>query len=72
KRRRIKNLAQINRTLGLALTRTEKLFFINAYGGEGMTDRKKKRLFVHSILTETRRQVIREQLRHPATVEIQA
>jgi serine/threonine protein kinase len=66
KRRRIKNLGQINRTLGLELTRTEKLFFINEYAGERLKDRKSKRLLIRSILTETRRQIIREQVRHPA------
>jgi hypothetical protein len=66
KRRRIKNLAQINRTLGLDLSRTEKLFFINAYAGECLKERKTKRLLVRGILSETRRQMIREQSRHPA------
>jgi hypothetical protein len=49
------------------LTRTEKLFFIGAYAAEWFNDRKSKRLLVHRILKETRRQMIREQLRHPAS-----
>jgi hypothetical protein len=64
KRRRIKNLAQINRTLGCQLTRTEKLFFFEAYAGDRIAE-DNKRVLVRSILIETHRQVLREQWRHP-------
>jgi tRNA A-37 threonylcarbamoyl transferase component Bud32 len=67
KRRRIKNLAQINRTLGNDLSRTEKLFFVEAYAGRQRLAGRKKRRLVRSILKETRRQLIRERARHPAT-----
>jgi hypothetical protein len=64
RRRRIKNLAQINRTLGNHLTRPEKFSFINAYLGDRILDRSKRRQVVKSILKETNRQMLREKLRH--------
>jgi tRNA A-37 threonylcarbamoyl transferase component Bud32 len=67
KRRRIKNLAQLNRTLGNHLSNTEKLFFIKVYGGDHISDRRKKRQLVRSILKETSRQIMRERSRHPTT-----
>ena len=65
RRRRIKNLAQINRTLGNHLTRTEKLSFIKAYVGDHISAQRKTRHLVQDILKETSRQMIRERLRHP-------
>jgi tRNA A-37 threonylcarbamoyl transferase component Bud32 len=65
KRRRIKNLAQLNRTLGNHLSKTQKLFFLKVYGGDQISHRRKQRHLVRSILKETRRQIIRERLRHP-------
>ena len=70
KRRRIKNLAQINRTLGRQLTRTEKLFFIKAYYHDSIVDRIKNRQLLQSILKETRRQIIRERARHLVTESV--
>jgi hypothetical protein len=64
RRRRIKNLAQINRTLGNHVTRTEKLSFIKAYVGDRIFDRRNSRQLILSILKETNRQVIREKVRH--------
>jgi tRNA A-37 threonylcarbamoyl transferase component Bud32 len=60
-RRRIKNLAQLNRTLGNDLSRTEKLSFIRAYVDDRISDRRKTRRVVEKILKETARQ----RLRHP-------
>jgi tRNA A-37 threonylcarbamoyl transferase component Bud32 len=54
-RRRIKNLAQLDRTLGRLLTRTEKLYFLKAYGGSALF-RSKSADLVNVILEETRRQ----------------
>lgn len=62
-RRRIKNLSQINRTLGDQLTRTEKFFFIKAYVGDDISDRRKTRRLVRSILEETSRQITKEKWR---------
>lgn len=64
RRRRIKNLAQINRTLGNHLTPKEKLTFLQAYVGDGIFARRKKRHLVRSILKETSRQMTREKMRH--------
>jgi hypothetical protein len=64
RRRRIKNLAQINRTLGSHVTRTEKLSFIKAYLGDRIFDRSNGRQLIRRILKETNRQIIREKLRH--------
>jgi tRNA A-37 threonylcarbamoyl transferase component Bud32 len=59
-RRKIKNLAQLNRTLGPLLSKTEKLFFLNAYGDSCFSNRRKKRNLVENILNETTRQIVRE------------
>ena len=60
KRRRIKNLAQLGRTLGLFLRLPEKLFFLKAYGEFSFAEREEKRALVNAILKETKRQTIRE------------
>jgi hypothetical protein len=59
-RRRIKNLAQLNRTLGACLTRTEKLFFVKMYVDGGIDGHQDKRRFIRSIVAETSRQVLKE------------
>jgi tRNA A-37 threonylcarbamoyl transferase component Bud32 len=59
-RRKIKNLAQLGRTLGRFLTRSEKLVFLNAYGEFHGIEREQKRALVSAILRETRRQSVRE------------
>ncbi len=64
RRRSIKNLAQINRTLGNQMTRTDKLSFIKAYLGDRIFDRSNGRELVRRVLTETKRQITREKLRH--------
>jgi len=63
KRRRIKNLAQINRTLGNHLTTTEKLSFIKAYIGDEISDRRYTRHLIRSILKETSRQIMKARWR---------
>lgn len=60
KRRRIKNLAQLGRTLGLFLSFPEKLYFLKSYGEFSLTGREEKRALVNAILKETKRQTIRE------------
>jgi tRNA A-37 threonylcarbamoyl transferase component Bud32 len=62
-RRRIKNLAQLDRTLGCLLTRTEKLFFLKAYVGSVLCGQKKNRELIDVIRDETRRQRARERTR---------
>jgi len=54
-RRRIKNLVQLNRTLGRYLRRTERLFFLRCYlSGTGL-DKTGKLAWISSILTRSRR-----------------
>jgi tRNA A-37 threonylcarbamoyl transferase component Bud32 len=63
-RRRIKNLAQLNRSLGVHVTRTEKLYFLKTYADCRRFDRSSKRHLVRRILDQTSRQIVREQSRH--------
>jgi tRNA A-37 threonylcarbamoyl transferase component Bud32 len=64
KRRRIKNLAQLDRTLGRLLTNTQKLFFLKAYGGLAFWfNQRRKQDLIKTILDETKRQITRERLR---------
>lgn len=66
-RRRIKNLAQLNRTLGVHLTRAERLAFLNEYAnGLSLTHRAKLRL-IRKVIIQTEKQRIRELNRHPHT-----
>jgi serine/threonine protein kinase len=67
-RRKIKNLAQINRSLGKDLSRTEKLFFIKAYWNGEAPGRKGKRRYVRDLLKQTDHQLTRERRRHSATI----
>lgn len=54
-RRRIKNLVQLNRTLGTLLRSTEKLYFLKAYLGIGL-NHKERRKWVRRILKRGRRE----------------
>jgi Lipopolysaccharide kinase (Kdo/WaaP) family len=60
KRRRIKNMAQLNRTLGRLLSNTEKLFFLQNYNGFSLSHKSKKKELIATILAETQRQIARE------------
>jgi tRNA A-37 threonylcarbamoyl transferase component Bud32 len=68
-RRRIKNLAQLNRTLGGFLTKTERLVFLKAYADFYASNRTKRKEAVNKILAETRRQLEREKLRRSLSSE---
>ena len=48
-RRRIKNLVQLNRTLGRYLRRTDKICFLKEYLGREFDDRREKRLWAGKI-----------------------
>lgn len=69
RRRRIRNLAQLNRTLGAFMTATERLFFLDRYLEFHLPDRKKKKQLVKGILEQSRRQVERERQRTSASEE---
>lgn len=53
-RRRIKNLVQLNRTMGRWLRSTEKLYFLKVYLGNGFNHRERRR-WVRRILKRSRR-----------------
>jgi hypothetical protein len=55
KRRRLKNLVQLNRTLGRHLRHPEKLYFLKAYLESAANDRTLKRRLISKVLRQTRR-----------------
>ena len=54
-RRRIKNLVQLNRTLGRYLGRAERLCFLKRYMGADCDDRRRRRLWAKKILRRSSR-----------------
>jgi hypothetical protein len=50
KRRRIKNLVQLYRTLGRYLSRSQRLFFLKCYLGPAFSDSKLKRRLAQNVL----------------------
>lgn len=64
-RRRIKNLAQLNRTLGAHLSRAEKLAFLTEYAAGLSLGPRAKRKLVRQVILQTGKQLLREQIRHP-------
>jgi tRNA A-37 threonylcarbamoyl transferase component Bud32 len=52
-RRKIKNLVQINRTLGRHLRRSDKLFFLKSYLGAAFAERRARRELMVSVLQES-------------------
>jgi serine/threonine protein kinase len=55
KRRQLKNLVQLNRTLGRHLRRPEKLYFLKAYSESVSSDRILRRQVISKVLRQTRR-----------------
>jgi hypothetical protein len=55
KRRRLKNLVQLHRTLGRHMRRPEKLYFLKTYLGSGSGDRMLKRHLSSNVLRQTHR-----------------
>jgi len=54
-RRRVKNLVQLNRTLGRFLSRTEKLKFLKSYLDSGVKNHERQPAWVQHILRESER-----------------
>ena len=54
-RRRVKNLVQLNRTLGRNLSATQKLYLLKSYLGQDFLDNDKRKNWVHRILKASRR-----------------
>ena len=55
RRRRSKNLVQLNRTLGKYVRRTDKLRFLESYFGPSFSDRADKREWVAGVLRQSSR-----------------
>lgn len=54
-RRKIKNLIQLNRSLGRHLSRAEKIYFLKSYLGPAFFDRRRKRRLISKVLRRSRR-----------------
>jgi hypothetical protein len=54
-RRKLKNLIQLNRTLGRHLSRSEKIYFLKSYLGRAFFDRQRKRRLISKVLRRSRR-----------------
>ena len=54
-RRKVKNLVQINRTLGRYLRQPEKVYFLEHYLGAGFAQRSVRRRLSQSVIKESRR-----------------
>jgi len=55
KRRRLKNLVQLHRTLGRYMSRPEKLYFLKSYLGSAFSDHTMRRRLISKVLRQTRR-----------------
>jgi serine/threonine protein kinase len=53
--RRVKNLVQLNRTLGRHLTRTQRLTFLRAYLGRSFGDRRLRRSMIAKVIGASNR-----------------
>ncbi len=56
RRRRMKNLVQLNRTMGRFLDVPQKLFLLKSYLGDAFFDRNKKKRWIRDVLAESKRQ----------------
>jgi len=59
RRRRIKNLVQLNRTMGKFLRTTEKLYWLKVYLGNVFFDRRERRKWIKRVLEESARRDLR-------------
>lgn len=57
--RRVKNLVQLNRTMGRYLAKSQKLYWLKAYLGNHFSDRRERRRWIQRILKESRRRDLR-------------
>lgn len=58
-RRRIKNLVQINRTLGQYVRWSDKAYFMRRYFAEGVTDREEMKRLIRLVLAESQRRDVK-------------
>lgn len=59
RRRQVKNLVQLNRTMGRCLSGGEKLCWLQAYLGSSYGDRKARRKWIRDVLRESNRRDLR-------------
>jgi len=59
RRRRIKNLVQLNRTMGTLLRASEKLYWLKVYLGKVFFDRRERRRWIKRVLEESARRDLR-------------
>jgi len=59
RRRRIKNLVQLNRTMGTLLRASEKLYWLKVYLGKVFFDRRERRKWIKRVLEESARRDLR-------------
>lgn len=55
-RRRVKNLVQLNRTMGRAVSRSARLYFLKEYLGDGFSSRRERQRWVKRILKKSERE----------------
>jgi len=55
RKRKVKNLVQLNRTLGRYLRAAEKIYFLKSYLGRGFAARQVCRQWIDSVVNESRR-----------------
>jgi serine/threonine protein kinase len=60
-RRRIKNLVQLNRTLGRITRRADKLYFLKVYLGQVFRNRLQKRRWMTEVVEQSRRRDLKTQ-----------
>ncbi len=54
-KRKVKNLVQLNRTLGSYVRAADKLYFLKSYLGRGFAARQVRRQWIDSVVTESQR-----------------
>ena len=54
-RRKVKNIVQLNHTLGRLLRRTEKMYFLKVYLGSSFASKRIRRRWVTAVLEQSRR-----------------
>ncbi|HET7393013.1 MAG TPA: hypothetical protein VFK25_04445, partial [Candidatus Binatia bacterium] len=54
-RRKVKNIVQLNHTLGRLLRRTEKMYFLKVYLDSSFASKRIRRRWVTAVLEQSRR-----------------
>jgi serine/threonine protein kinase len=62
-KRKIKNIVQLNHTLGRLLRRTEKLYFLKVYLASGFASKPIKRRWITAVLEQSRRRDLKSRRR---------